>query len=259
MRIAVLLPVWNRVSTLARAIESALARYPDEVVVVDDASTDGSAELAESYGPPVRVVRHPRKTEDHIRAMGPVVESIDADYIVGMGADDVIYEGFLANVRDATDQRKSRGWPGVVFGDYALLREGDPLEVNEVRSFGMPGVVAMNPAEARAWFLRTPATRHECGVGSAIRRDLLVWLHNEEWWRLGPRSDALGYVVAALRAGCIYVPAIHGGLTVVQERPTYHQQVLSCPERRASIHEAARLWFGRPAILSCAEGVEFAV
>jgi glycosyltransferase involved in cell wall biosynthesis len=258
-RVAVFIPVWNRASTLARAIDSALSQSPHEILVIDDASTDGSAEVAESYGPPVRVVRHSQKTDDHIKALSPAIESLDCDYVIGMGADDVLCDGFLQNIRDVVDVRKSRGWPGVVFGDYALLREGDPLQAIDVRRFGMPGVTFMSPSEARAWFRSSPAGRNECGVGSAIRKDMLLWLQEQEWWRLGPRSDAIGYVVAAIRCGCIYVPEVFGGFTVEQERPSYHQQVFADEARRQQLFIQVKLWIERPAVAQLVGGVEFSI
>jgi glycosyltransferase involved in cell wall biosynthesis len=258
-RIAVVIPVWNRAATLGRAIESALVQRPDEVVVIDDASTDGSVEVAESFGKLVRLIRHPQKTENHIRALGPAIESLESDYAVVIGADDVIYDGFVRNLRDILDARKSRLWPGVVFGDYALLREASPPEVFEVRSFGMPGVTAMSPSEAQSWFQSSPAGRNECGVGSAIRKDMLLWLQEQEYWRLGPRSDAIGYVVAAIRAGCIYVPEVFGGFTVQQSRPSYHQQILNDAARRQKVADEAQAWIMRPAIAALVAGVEFGV
>ncbi|HPA19753.1 MAG TPA: glycosyltransferase family A protein [Verrucomicrobiae bacterium] len=57
-RISVVVPVFNRAGLLRKAIASALAQslVPSEVVVVDDGSTDGSGDVARSFGPPVRVI-----------------------------------------------------------------------------------------------------------------------------------------------------------------------------------------------------------
>ena len=59
MTVSVLIPCYNREGSLPAAIESASAQSapPAEIVVVDDGSTDGSAAVAEGFGPPVRVVR----------------------------------------------------------------------------------------------------------------------------------------------------------------------------------------------------------
>lgn len=86
--VTVVIPAYNARAHLARSIESALAqtRPPDEVLVVDDGSTDGSAELAERYGPPVRVVRHdrnrglaPARNTGIRNATGTLIALLDAD------------------------------------------------------------------------------------------------------------------------------------------------------------------------------------
>lgn len=59
MRISVVIPAHNAELYVADAIESCLNQtfLPHEVIVVDDASTDNTARIAESYPAPVRVIR----------------------------------------------------------------------------------------------------------------------------------------------------------------------------------------------------------
>lgn len=51
-KISCIIPVYNAEAYLAQSIDSALAqsRPPDEIILVDDGSTDGSAEIAKRYG-----------------------------------------------------------------------------------------------------------------------------------------------------------------------------------------------------------------
>jgi glycosyltransferase involved in cell wall biosynthesis len=60
-KVSVIIPCHNGEPYLSEAIQSIVAqtRLPDEVVVVDDGSTDRSAEVARSFGPLVRVVSQP--------------------------------------------------------------------------------------------------------------------------------------------------------------------------------------------------------
>lgn len=57
--ISVVIPVYNRANLLPATLRSLLAQSvpAGEILVVDDGSTDGSAEVAESFGEPVRVIR----------------------------------------------------------------------------------------------------------------------------------------------------------------------------------------------------------
>jgi glycosyltransferase involved in cell wall biosynthesis len=57
--LSVVVPVYNRAALLPCTLATLLAqtRPADEILVVDDGSTDASATVAESFGPPVRVIR----------------------------------------------------------------------------------------------------------------------------------------------------------------------------------------------------------
>lgn len=61
---SVIIPLYNKAEEVERAVRSALAQslQPLEVVVVDDGSTDGGAEVVEAIGSPlVRIVRQENK------------------------------------------------------------------------------------------------------------------------------------------------------------------------------------------------------
>jgi glycosyltransferase involved in cell wall biosynthesis len=67
--LSVVIPTWNRASLVCEAVDSALAQRAGavEVIVVDDASTDGTAEVVErTYGTagtyPVQVIRLPERS-----------------------------------------------------------------------------------------------------------------------------------------------------------------------------------------------------
>lgn len=59
MQLTVVIPTYNRSSTLPATLYSLLnqSRPADEILVVDDGSTDDSANVAEGFGPLVRVIR----------------------------------------------------------------------------------------------------------------------------------------------------------------------------------------------------------
>ncbi|HCD99918.1 MAG TPA: family 2 glycosyl transferase, partial [Armatimonadetes bacterium] len=89
-RASVIVPCFNASRTLAAAIDSALAQtHPDtEVVVVDDGSTDGSGEIAESYGERIVLVRQPNRGLSAARNAGVAASS--GEFLTLLDADDVL-------------------------------------------------------------------------------------------------------------------------------------------------------------------------
>lgn len=87
--VSVVIPCYNGAAYLRETLESALAQThaPLEVIVVDDGSTDDSAAIAESFGPPVRVIRQENRGESAARNVG--VRASRGDWIAFLDADDL--------------------------------------------------------------------------------------------------------------------------------------------------------------------------
>lgn len=82
------IPVYNGERYLGEAIESVLGqtRPVDEIVVVDDGSTDGSSTVAEGYGDPVRCVR--QENAGPAAASNRGIEAAGGEVIAFLDADD---------------------------------------------------------------------------------------------------------------------------------------------------------------------------
>ena len=87
--VSVVVPCHNAAPFIADTIQSILGqtRAVDEIVVVDDGSSDGSAAIAESFGEPVRVIRQPNRGECAARNRG--VQEARGDIIAFLDADDL--------------------------------------------------------------------------------------------------------------------------------------------------------------------------
>ena len=87
--ISVVIPCHNAAPFLRATIESILqqTRPATEVIVVDDGSTDDSAWIAASFGPPVRVIRQENRGESAARNRG--IEAATGDWVAFLDADDL--------------------------------------------------------------------------------------------------------------------------------------------------------------------------
>lgn len=97
-RISVIIPVYNGERYLADAIESVLTQSvpPDEILVVDDSSTDGSAVVAKSFSM-VRYLWQPQAGASSARNHG--VRAATSDWLAFLDADDLWTTEKLARQR----------------------------------------------------------------------------------------------------------------------------------------------------------------
>jgi glycosyltransferase involved in cell wall biosynthesis len=91
LKVSCIIAVYNGRQYLAEAIESlrAQSRPIDEIIVVDDGSTDDSAEIAAGFGPPVVVIRQKNAGQSAARNHG--VHASHGDLLSFLDADDLIH------------------------------------------------------------------------------------------------------------------------------------------------------------------------
>ena len=98
MKVSVCIPVYNGEHLLARAVDSALNQGEDlEVILVDDASTDGTAEICRKYAETDSRIVYLRN--DHSRgasgSRNRAVEQARGQYVAFLDADDMWAPGKL--------------------------------------------------------------------------------------------------------------------------------------------------------------------
>ncbi len=115
--ISVIIPAYNAEKYIGEAIESALnqTRPAQEVIVVDDASTDRTVEIARSFGDRVTVlVNAVNSGPGHSRNAG--VAASTGDYLAFLDADDKWMPGHLEDLAGLLDR-----WPEAGFA-YGLVQ-----------------------------------------------------------------------------------------------------------------------------------------
>jgi glycosyltransferase involved in cell wall biosynthesis len=96
--VSIVIPAYNREKYVGNTIKSALAQTlpPDEVIVVDDGSTDRTAEIVSGFGAPVRLIQIENTGVGPSRPRNVGVAAARSRYIVLLDSDDVLLPEFLA-------------------------------------------------------------------------------------------------------------------------------------------------------------------
>jgi len=161
MKISVVIPCYNSAQWICGAVESVLAqtRPADEIIVVDDGSTDDPASALRHFGDKVRLVQRPNGGLSAARNTGVIAAT--GDHFLFLDADDRLFPDALEKL---SAQAVATG-AGVIYG-FAVQRREDPTET---RLNSRPYAVGEPPKPAEAAFYWTPIATAGCAL---ISRDL---------------------------------------------------------------------------------------
>jgi GT2 family glycosyltransferase/glycosyltransferase involved in cell wall biosynthesis len=143
---SIIVPVFNRAQLTRRFLDDVLGQRmgtPYELVVVDDGSTDATAEALLAYGNDVRVVRHARN-EGFARSCNDGATAAAGDYLVFVNNDTLPQRGWL----DALVRYADRHPEAAVVGSK-LLYPDDTVQ--------HAGVVISHDLQPRHLYLTFPA------------------------------------------------------------------------------------------------------
>lgn len=122
-RVSVIVPAYNAADTLDRALKSLVAqtRPADEIIVVDDGSTDNTAEIAQAY-PAVRCISQPNTGLPGARNTG--IKASTGNWIGFLDADDEWLPTKLQRQLEHLARHPDLAWTSANF--YRCLGSNDP-------------------------------------------------------------------------------------------------------------------------------------
>ncbi len=196
--ISVILPVRNRASSVARAIDSVLAQTyrPVELIVVDDGSTDGTRDVLARYGSEIEVLQQPHAGAYAARnlalrhARGELVAFIDSD------------DAWLPHRLARQVPLFARAEVGLVFGDARVVTPEGPARRTQF------GITAPHRGRVAAAFalgnfvptITVLARREALGFFEevSLAADYLAWFRVAQRYELDYVDDVLAdYTVHA--------------------------------------------------------------
>jgi glycosyltransferase involved in cell wall biosynthesis len=231
-RLSVVLPNYNHGHFLRQSLDAIISqlRPSDELIVLDDASTDDSREIISEFSRRFDQIR-PVFTEENRGVVANInrgVAMAKNDYVYLGAADDYMLPGFV-DITMAAAQRYPQA--GIIACDPGYQRSGAdtyemfPLQLGEVEHYFSPEVVV---AVRQALEAGIGMTTH----ASIVRREALL-----EAGCFQPSlefcCDWFVLYVIVFRAGFVYAP--HKGAIMRVDPTTYSGAGWSSKERRRRV------------------------
>jgi glycosyltransferase involved in cell wall biosynthesis len=127
MDVAVVIPVFNKERHVERAILSALSQTlsPARIVIVDDASTDGSREkIAAISDPRITIIERLTPGPGGYAARNVAIESVTSEWIAFLDADDAWLPDHLQSIAEVIARAGNDPKIGCVFTGYQNVYPG---------------------------------------------------------------------------------------------------------------------------------------
>ncbi len=213
--ISVIIPLYNAEPFIAATIESVLgqSRPPQQVIVVDDGSTDGSAAVARRYGQHITLVQQPNAGGASARNRG--VACAKGDLLAFLDHDDYWVPEKLAWQLDAFQQAPHLE---AVFGQLQQTATMNTADQDTV----LAGLNAQDGCHLDTLLIRRAAFQRIGPFDPTWTIDTVEWLWRAR--RLALCTQILPQVLAWRR--------IHGDNLSIRARPQIHAEYLRLIRQR---------------------------
>jgi len=237
LRLTVAITNYNHAQFLPAALEGILSQsvQADEIIIIDDASTDNSVEIIDSYAKCHRTIRLIRNNVNRgvIANSATLLELAAGHYYYAAAADDVILAGFIEKSLTLLENHTSAGLCSTLSyvidksGKNQGLLFGDPFNGRQVAYYVDPNNMRRLFYRHAPWFQ---------GNTTIYRKNALV-LAGGFRPNLGSFCDGFAQQVIALANGACFVPEPLAAWRRMPE--TYSRRIGMNPIAMREIRDAA--------------------
>lgn len=183
-RVAVIVACYNYRNFVAEAIESVLAQTiaPDEILVIDDCSTDSSEEVIARYAGRVRSVRNP-KNLGIVGNFNKAVGLTSSDYVLFLGADNRMRSDCVERYKAALDKSPE---VAVAYSDMLIFGSRAKLLAEDVMASKI-GESAIERWPIYLWSFPEPTADRIAGIADAN------FIHGSSMYRRTVFDELGGY------------------------------------------------------------------
>ncbi|MCH9021987.1 MAG: glycosyltransferase family 2 protein [Planctomycetes bacterium] len=211
--VSVVIPAYNVARHIGRAIESVLGQSlrADELIVVDDGSSDQTAEVVKGYGSAVRYIHQDNGGASVARNTG--IQAASGEWIAFLDGDDEWLEGYLEKQLALLENNPELVWTTGNFYRCLCGQGGKGVEVapHKARKF-LAGrdyaedYFTAHQAGVRGWTGTVVVKRQVVLEAGLFRTGQLQANDLDMWWRIAYRWPRIGYLPEPLAVYHMGVP-----------------------------------------------------
>jgi glycosyltransferase involved in cell wall biosynthesis len=245
LSVSVIMPTFNRAAFIGEALASLLSQtqVPDQIVVVDDGSTDQTAQILSGYGPPITV--RSQSNAGPARARNTGLRAATGDLIAFLDSDDTLTPDSIERRVRALEQNADYD---AVYSDVLMVNEDcQPLaRYSKIEPGPRPsGLILLELARHNLMPIHAFMFRRRCLDEIGLFDEALQSLEDYDFWLR--MAGAFRFLYLDEPLACYRV---HSGMITTMQRErrladglALHRRIFDMPAfDRLSLHEKARVY-----------------
>lgn len=232
------MPVYNHGEFLPCSLDSYLAQSDqvDEILLLDDASTDNTLEVMESYAAKHSHIRILRNEENRgvIFSQHRILREAKGDWCWYVAADDYPEPGSVETIRNSLPLAEDHD-AGILFGKMRTVGpNGEEMTVYGASAFDE--VTVLTPETFLNQFLRVEPPSHSLSASTIYNKRNLIEAGGQHE-ELGPWADTFVIRYLGLKHGAVYVPEVLNNWRM--HDPTFSGRIRDRPGKQMKIFNRA--------------------